>query len=250
MYHIALIHPSRGRAEQAVQTALRWIQTSSGKHNIVHALVIDNDDPTKDEYEAYWMEKIRTQWTDPYKGNITGKSIFYADHPGDNVVSATNYGAKKIYSTAHFCPDIFIYLSDDFKPCDNWDELIVNKIQSRPKDDKWLLKVNDGVQDPKNTVLTIPIMSIGLYKHLGNFWHNEYKSMWVDVDLYHTCKEYMIEAHDILLQHDHPMWVGSRNKMDETYQRSTKNWNQGAEIFNKRRQQFNWPCEPAKMVAE
>lgn len=237
--NIALIHPSRGRAQQAIDTARKWLNKQSGKHTVNHILIIDSDDPQISEYKHLWKE-----FNETHKNTTFTISQDPREH---NVVFATNYGAQ--LTVNHHDSEMLIYLSDDFnEPPPSWDEVLHNQVWNRPPGDKWLIKVHDGIQDINKPVLTIPIMSRGLYLERGCFWHKEYLSMWVDVDLHFECEQYIIKCPNIKIQHYHPTMCGSTKPMDATYTRSSANWNQGAEIFNRRKRQFNWQWEDARMV--
>lgn len=205
----SLIHPSRGRPKQAIETAQEWLK-KAGNVEVEWILSLDQDDPAllvyQQELSVYSIYKLVVS---------TNRSV----------VEATNQAAKR--STG----DVLIYLSDDFKCPDNWGELI----QARNLTGKWLLKVDDCLQRFNVPVLTIPIMSRELYEYLGYFWHPEYLSMFVDCDLYWTCKNnnWLHLAPELKFPHEHPSNGKAIN--DETYIRSAKNWNQGEELFHKRK---------------
>jgi len=210
---ITLLHPSRGRAEKAKNTFDFWMKNRSGEITIEHIISIDNDDLQKEKY----------------------KELFKTSHLicNDNtcVVEATNHAAKD--STG----DILIYLSDDFKCPENWDKLLSASI---PLFYPTLLKVDDCLQKFHIAVVTIPIMNKELYVKLGYFWHPGYKSMFVDEDLYWTCKNnaWMLEIPDLKFPHEHP--ANGKAERDDTYIRSEKNWDQGKEFFAKRKSE-NFP---------
>ncbi len=211
---ISLIHPSRGRPEKAKQTYDYWIENSSHTIKIEHILSIDFDD---DKYMKYAeLHEI-------------GSTI--CTNNNENVVEATNHAAKLATG------NILIYLSDDFKCPKNWDEIIESKFM-----DNWgyrnyplLLKVDDCLQKFDVAVLTIPIMNRELYEKLGYFWHPGYKSMFVDEDLYWTCRKnnWLTFCEGLKFPHEHCS-IGKAER-DETYIRSEKNWNQGKELFAKRK---------------
>lgn len=206
---ITLLHPSRGRAKRAKETFDNWMAKASGEHEIEHILSLDNDDSQLSEY-AYIF---------------THQSHYIIGH-NDCVVMAANAIAKLASG------NILVYLSDDFSCPQLWDKLIVERINGQ---ELCMLRVNDLLQPMDNCVLTIPIMTIGLYNKLGYFFYPEYKSMWVDCDLYFVTKPHMIEAPDLHFKHEH-----HRDGSDETYERSSKNWNQGVDIFNRRSAEFGW----------
>lgn len=201
---ISLIHPSRGRPELAHKTAKKWIQSAGVE--VEHILSLDTSDAQLGAYTAIDLQCI-----------------------SDNscVVEATNTAAKKALG------DILLYLSDDFDCFDNWGVAIENEVKNFGP--LWLLKVDDCLQKFDVPVLTIPIMSRGLYNRLGYFWYPEYRSMFCDEDLYWTCRKLGVirNAHHLKFEHKHAS-VGKAPD-DETYRRSAKNWDQGKELFNKRK---------------
>src|ERR1044072_7404142 len=125
-----LLHPSRGRAQKARETAMYWIEKSSGKHEIEHIYSLDSSDPDVSKYK-------------------TINHLMVNDN--SCVVEATNHAAKTATG------DILIYLSDDFKCPDKWDLEIIQQLQLKlDRDDGlWLLKVDDCLQAFPVPVLTI-----------------------------------------------------------------------------------------------
>jgi hypothetical protein len=146
-----------------------------------------------------------------------------------SVVDATNQAAKA--STG----DILVYLSDDFKCPDNWGNLIIKEFEGStgPR----MLKVDDCLQKFHVPILTIPIMNRVMYERLGYFWNPEYKSMFVDEDLYWTARKInaIKMCPHIKFPHEHPS--NGKAVTDETYQRSAANWNQGKAVFERRKKQ-------------
>lgn len=215
---ISLIHPSRGRSQKAFDTYLQWIKLASGNHEIEHTLSIDNDDPEFNEY-------IR----------LFG---VYLSYPNTSVVEATNHAAQWTKG------DILVYLSDDFKCPENWDELLVDTFTGNNHalnlmNEPACIKVDDCLQPFHVAVLTIPIMNRALYEKLGYFWHPDYKSMFVDEDLYWTCHNngWLYFCPELKFEHHHPANNNPNMKApdDETYRRSSANWDQGKEAYAKRR---------------
>lgn len=206
---ISLIHPSRGRAEKAFVTASQWIQSANCA--VEHIFSLDHSDEQAVKYQNLGTIIIN-----------------------DNrcVVQAVNHAAK--IATG----DVLIYLSDDFDCFPDWGQVI--KTICEKYAGEYMIKVNDGLQDFRAEVLTIPIMSKALYQSLGYFFHPSYMSMWVDVDLYHVCNRMgVIKPHrEVTFQHNH--YCNGKSKRDETYARSDANWTQGKQVYNMRlREGFN-----------
>lgn len=209
---ITLIHPSRARADKALETLKYWLSKASGKIDIEHILSLDSDDPQLEKYKENFKD-VKNSCA------IVGEN--------DCVVKATNAAAEEARGL------IFIYLSDDFKCPDNWDLLLVNKFRAHIG--PTLVKVNDCLQPFDVKVLTIPIMNKMLYDKLGYFWFQEYKSMFVDEDLFWVCDNngWIVNAPELKFPHEHcSLGLAER---DETYINSEKNWDQGKVLFAKRK---------------
>lgn len=225
MIFISLIHPSRGRPQKAAATFKHWMAQAAHPERIEHILSLDFSDTHNEQYQINAEGKH-----EPWANSRT--IIDY----NTCVVEATNQAAKLATG------DILLYLSDDFDCPLHWDELICARLDpTLPQ----LLRVNDGYQPMENFVLTIPIMTRPLYTQLGYFFFPEFKSMWVDVHLFFTCKEYMIVAPDLVFPHLH--YVTGACEKDETYTRSDANWNQGIEIFNRDSTKNGWGIAYNKM---
>lgn len=212
---ISLIHPSRGRPEKATKTYNEWIDKAGCV--VEHILSVDLSD---DNLAYFRLHKS-------YPSNPEGSySRLYA-YDNKSVVEATNMGAK------HATGDILLYLSDDFKCPDNWGQLIIEQFKGVTT--PMLLKVDDCLQNFGARVLTIPIMNRKLYEKLGYFWHPGYKSMFVDEDLYNTAEKLRALKFAPQLKFPHEHVCNGKAPNDETYRRSSANWNQGQEFFKQRK---------------
>lgn len=212
---ISLIHPSRGRAEKSIRNVENWILNAGKGVEIETVLSIDLSDPDRTEYTKLYAESWVTS------------TVMLRDN--SCVVDAANVAAKA--STG----DILIYCSDDFKVPENWGQLLVKEFEGIQN--PTLLHVDDCLQKFTARVLTIPIMNRALYEKLGYFFHPDYKSMWVDCDLYETCDRIGVikKAPHLKLPHEHHCIGKAAN--DETYRRSEANWNQGKKVFDRRKRQ-------------
>lgn len=213
---ISLIHPTRGRAQKSWQTTRRWIERAGVETELI--VSIDDNDPAREQYLRQYSN------ADLFRTKIISND-------NDCVVHAANYAAKEAKG------DILIYVSDDFDCPDKWGYIIQALTAGRSK---WLLKVDDGYQPFWKDVLTIPIMDRALYNELGYFFHPAYRSMFVDQDLFYTCKNMgaIIEAKHVIFEHNH--YCNKKAQIDDTYRRSDLNWNSGKELYNLRKQQ-NFP---------
>jgi len=208
---ISLIHPSRGRAGKAFETYLTWINLISFDNKIEHILSIDLSDSDLENYKLLPFSKVII-------------------NDNKNVVEATNIAAKEATG------DILVYLSDDFKCPQNWDELIISFFENNEM--PTLLKVDDCLQKFSSELITMPIMNRKLYEILGYFWNPLYEGSFVDNDLYHTCKKYIFNAPELKFEHLH--YSIGKALHDETYKRQDNNFESGKLIFQKRKS-LNFP---------
>lgn len=207
----SLIHPSRSRPQQAIETAQEWLR-KAGKVDVEWILSLDTSDPALMQYQL----------------ELSHYSIYkLAVNNNTSVVEATNNACK------HATGDVLIYLSDDFKCPDNWGELL--EIEFKDENRPLLLKVDDCLQRFEVPVLTIPIMNRKLYERLGYFWYPEYKSMFVDEDLYWTVQKLGAMKNAKHLKFEHCHVSNGKAPNDETYIRSAANWDQGKKLFAERK---------------
>ena len=203
---ISLIHPSRGRPEQALKATRDW-SFAAGSSDFEHILSLDDGDTEYYKYIMYFAP------SEIVKG------------PNNSVVEATNRAAMVADG------DILIYMSDDFKCPENWIELVTKEFAkySGPT----LIKVDDCLQKFHFPVLTIPIMNRELYNKLGYFFHPDYKSMFCDEHLYWKTMQLGALKFAPHLKFEHCHVSVGKAPDDETYRRSAANWEQGKAMFAK-----------------
>lgn len=220
MSFFTLLHPSRGRAKQALKTRDNWLEKATGSYSIEHILSVDEDDSQNTFYRQFFNSNSPTTL-------VVSNS--------KNVVEATNTIAKMATG------QVLIYLSDDFDCPEGWDQKICDAVYEKAVSlekvsigtYKWLLKVDDMLQPFNKDVLTIPIMSKALYNTLGYFWHPAYKSMFVDQHLYYRVKRlgFLYLAPKLKFEHLH--YSVGKSERDDTYIRSDANWDYGKALYQK-----------------
>lgn len=204
---ISLIHPSRGRPEKSFNNSKEWIDKSGCDVELI--VSVDFNDPKKSEYGEIYLSSKHT----------------FLCYENDSVVQATNRAAKEATG------DILVYLSDDFKCFDNWGLAVQKEFENESH--PLLIKVDDCLQRFTVPVLTIPIMNRALYEKLGYFWNPEYKSMFVDEQLYWVTQRHATIKFcpHLKFPHEHP--ANGKAPDDEIYRRSAANWEQGKAVFAK-----------------
>lgn len=222
---ISLIHPSRGRPDKSLSNSCEWVSKAGCKVELI--LSLDDSDPS---YKIYDKAYTNIHLLSEYEGY----DFEYNEVCNDNnsVVEATNHAARMATG------DILLYLSDDFKCFDNWGLSVLKEFEGEGR--PLLIKVDDCLQQFTVPVLTIPIMNRQLYDKLGYFWHPEYKSMFVDEDLFWAASKHGTIKYCSHLKFPHHHVCNGKAPDDETYKRSAANWDQGKEVF-KRRQAQGFP---------
>lgn len=204
---ISLIHPSRGRPKKSFRNSREWIEKAGCEVELIVSLDISDSESMK--YRSF------------YKNTCT-----IIENNNTSVVEAANHAAK----AAKY--DILLYLSDDFKCFDNWGLSVLKEFEG--EDRPLLLKADDCLQEFNARVLTIPIMNRKLYERLGYFFHPDYKSMWVDCDLFETVRRLRAMKMCPHLKFEHQHVCVGKAPNDETYKRSSANWDQGKAVFRER----------------
>lgn len=209
---ISLLHPSRSRPQKSFENSKDWIERAGCEVELIVSL--DTSDPKIDEYIAEYSKNESVHSTIKQQLIVNDNS---------SVVEATNHAAKVSSG------GVLLYLSDDFKCFDNWGLVVQKEFEneSRPL----LIKVDDCLQKFTVPVLTIPIMNRLLYERLGYFWNPEYKSMFCDEHLYWTATKLNAMKMCPHLKFEHAHVCVGKAPDDETYRRSSANWEQGKAVF-------------------
>lgn len=202
-----LIHPTRGREQQAIGTRSEWFHAAQDPYAVEHVFGIDSDD----------------------KNGLTALGNYrHAISDVPNTVGATNAAAKQSHGK------ILVYISDDIKPCKNWDALIWQALGEHV-DKPLVLAVSDGHRT--DGMMTVNVCTRARYEHQGYFFHPDYESMYADNDwtaraLKDKC---VVDGRHIILRHDHPVFAGKGVDADPTYAKTNapERYQRGAETFQK-----------------
>lgn len=203
---ISLIHPSRGRPEQARKAYDEWLQNSAG--DFEYFISIDTLDPKHAQYYQLFDEEC----------------ILLNNNR--SIVDAVNVAAKQ--STG----DIIVVMSDDFGCPRNWDEWI--ELEFKGVETPQLLHVHDTIQFE---ICTLPILNRQFYDRVGYVYYGQYFSMFADNDLTDVAKKLgaYVPAKHLTFEHRH--YVNGKAKLDATYQRenSKEAWKIGEKVYKQRK---------------
>lgn len=199
---ISILAPSRSRPEKSFATIQHWKQ-SSGKNHVEIIVSLDQDDCTFDTYFHL------------YKTDPTVKII---KNPNRSAVDAINNAAKVATG------DIFIVVSDDTSPIDNFDELILKEVQGKTD---WILKTQDGIQD---WILTNPILDRAYYNRFGYIYYPEYLHMFCDTHLTAVADLTGRKlTSKLMFKHNH--YSVTKEAPDAVNKKADSTWAQGEKLF-------------------
>ena len=214
-YKIALLHATRGRADQAMLTRRIWHEAAHDPSQILHVFASDVDDPDTEKLEA--------------------RGAFVLRNEGKSCVSAWNMAAE--YAATMNIP-ILAQLSDDWIPCMDWDFFVVKSLKDAGKKklgkDPLVLRISDG--NGNNDLLCMAILTLQRYRDQGNLFSPEYFGVYSDNEFSLRAKKdgVIVDGSHINFRHIHP-FHGTANQ-DATYQRQNdkERYDEGLAIFNRR----------------
>lgn len=198
---LSIIHPSRSRPHQALDTCHRWLTNLSGSYTWEYILSVDESDPKLSEYRGLF---------DP---------ISMCINDNNNLVQAANKAVAK--STGK----IIILISDDFFCYKNWDVDIVSALKSR----SGVLKTFDGVQ---KWICTLPCMTRDYYDAQGYFYDPGTIHMFSDTLMTHKAdlEGKLIVRNDIVFRHNHYSLFKGQPK-DAVNEKADSTWGQGEKVY-------------------
>lgn len=200
MTRISIIHPSRARSQQALETVRQWQENISGLHEVEYILSVDSDDLHLDDYINFPVDMV------------------VVSH-NKNLVQAANAGAKESSG------DILVLVSDDFESFLGWDVAIVKAMEGR----SGVLKTFDTVQ---KWIVTFPVMSCDYYDEQGYFYYPEGKHLFVDTLMTHKAdlEKKLIIRNDIVFKHNHYSVKGGKMK-DAVNIKADSTWESGEKLY-------------------
>jgi len=223
MKNILIVHPTRGRPEQAKKIYDNITSLKSPENTITYIMAVDNDDPELAGYRALPKEI----------------QIITGDNNG--CVAAANSAYDRDLIARH---DFVILASDDIYFPANWDiELI--KVFDEVGYDKAIKTTNQFQGDLD--LLNLQIGGSQFFLDYGTFFWPEYVSVYADQDITYWAKKNgrYIQARHLLFPHmqyslSMPKEItdvyGAIPHMDETYERENRNssYELGSQIFARR----------------
>lgn len=206
---ISLIHPSRSRIKKSKATLYDWTRMAKGRAFEL-IVSIDSDDPQLEDYKSWYTDKV-----------IVNKNR--------SAVDAINNAAKGAKG------DIFIVVSDDTEPIEDWDLKILKEVGDKKY---WILKTQDGIQP---WIITFPILDSAYYHRFGYIYHPDYLHMFCDTEL--TCVADITGrkiTSNLIFKHNH--YSVTKEQPDEINRKADATWAQGEKLFLERyKRNFDLP---------
>jgi hypothetical protein len=207
---LSITHHSRGRAQIAHKTAMKWILDLSLKYKWEYIMSVDETDPILEEYIS------------------NSKDAPYILIVNDNKTSieAMNVAASK---TQH---NLIVTISDDVDCFPNWDEWLMVNLEGK---EDFVVKTWDGIQ---SYLITMPILDRKYYNRFNYIAYPGYKHLFSDNEFTEVAhilgKVIDLQDWEHMFKHNHPiMGVTER---DSIYDKNNSSWNQGENLFNERKQ--------------
>jgi hypothetical protein len=209
---ISIIHPTRGRPEQAARIRKLFLDNAKNAERIEHIFGMEADSE-----DMGILGRFRHA-TSP-AGNLAQT----------NCVSATNAAARAA------CGDILIYAQDDLgAPPLHWDEMIVQALGGDGKRPA-MVAIGDGVRSDE--LICTPCLTRKAVEKLGyggGIYFDGYRSMFCDTELtWRAIKNKWLLPSNIVIRHLHPT-VGGENHETTARSNSVENYRQGYDLFCKR----------------
>lgn len=201
---ISVIHPSRGRIEQAYRTFRNWMNKSDDSNNFEYILSVDSD-----QNNEYYKRFI---------GIADKPKIFH--NFNKSAIEAINNAAKRTTG------DILLIVSDDTDCIEHWDTLLLKALEGKSN---FCAKTDDGLQP---TLITMPIMDRIYYERYGYVYHPDFLHMFADQEL--TAVAMMTGKYIKLdLSFPHLHYSTGKSPKDEVNVRNDMTWKQGQRLFDR-----------------
>jgi len=201
---ISIIHPSRGRAKQAYETAIKWLSRTFYDYNIEYILSIDHSDSEQSKY------------------------LIACSHLGKVVVSDNHSAIEAINNAAKIATgDLFIVISDDFDCPMGWDKLLLEALADKSD---FVVKTDDGQQE---WIITLPIMDRVYYERFGYIYNPSYEHLFADTEMTHVA-DLLCRNITLPIKFPHNHYTTGITPKDPINVKNDATWAQGEKIYLER----------------
>lgn len=219
---ISLIHPTRGRPEQATRTRSLWLERARVPERVEHLFgIADNDKESLD---------------------VLGRFRHAVSHPKDAKLPTTVANANAAYAKSS--GRVIVFVADDVEPPFWWDEMLLEQIGD--PDQPTVLEVGDGIRGDgllTHPVFTRPVPALlGLGKN--EMFSPDYDHVFVDNEFtFRARKARLVRPSTLRWVHRHP--VAGTADMDFVYElgNAPDAYVRGETVFRKRNPDAYGPAE-------
>lgn len=210
---ISIIHPTRGRKEQAIATMAKWLFMADRPYDIEYIFSTDVDDSDK------WYSRLDI--VPNFLNSDETKSIEVLKNNNKSAIEAINFAAARCSG------DLIIVVSDDFDCSEHWDTSLLQALEGKSD---FVLKTDDEYQP---TLVSLPIMDRVFYERYGYIYFPGYSHMFCDQEM--TAVALMTGKYlksDLKFPHHH--YTTGKTPKDEINVKNDLTWAQGQNLFNER----------------
>lgn len=211
--------PTRSRGQKVIDLLTDYVAKAHDLDNIHFLISYDDDDDTM-------IKPIREKIK-----QIAYEQITLVGGVSESKIHACNRDINEYEGEW----DIIVLASDDMLPqVTGWDTIIREAMKQYYPDTNGALWFNDGHQ---NRICTLSIMGRKCYNDFGYIYHPSYISLWCDNEWTEVLMRQgrLKRLPHVIIFHDHPMWTGRQNEMDDLYRHNEKFYQPDQANFNTRK---------------
>ena len=207
--------PTYARPQKFLSCLKKYINTTSGRHEIFFNINCDVDDTTmnrsdiKEMIQQAFSNQVRNaevKWHDFFCGG----AVYY--DPDTTKIGAVNANVDKVQMDW----DIVIVISDDMIPhVEGWDDQIASAMMEHYPDLDGCVSFDDGYAE-QGRLITFSILGRKLYDHFGYIYHPDYKSLYCDNEFTEEVKrlDKVTYIDRLIIKHEHYAQEGNSNSGD------------------------------------